>query len=100
MVKMGAREFVYPNFGYRSIWLRNRDPVYLESPIVRSQPITPDVVLDACIDTRWHHGAYIPPKKDSIVTRSVSRIDNVPGAVGAMSAELSRHFPGGNNGIC
>ena len=28
MVKMGAREFVYPNFGYRSIWLRNRDPVY------------------------------------------------------------------------
>ena len=28
MVKMGAREFVYPNFGYRSRWLRNRDPVY------------------------------------------------------------------------
>ncbi len=30
MVKMGAlgaRAFVYPNFGYRSIWLRNRDPV-------------------------------------------------------------------------
>ena len=27
MVKMGAREFVYPNFGYRSRWLRNRDPV-------------------------------------------------------------------------
>ena len=28
MVKMGAREFVYPNFGYRSRWLRSRDPVY------------------------------------------------------------------------
>ena len=28
MVKMGAREFVYPNFRYRSRWLRNRDPVY------------------------------------------------------------------------
>ena len=28
MVKMGAREFVYPNFGYRSRWLRNRDPEY------------------------------------------------------------------------
>ena len=28
MVKMGAREFVYPNFGYRSRWLRHRDPVY------------------------------------------------------------------------
>ena len=28
MVKMGAREFVYPNFGYRSRWLRNRDPLY------------------------------------------------------------------------
>ena len=28
MVKMGAHEFVYPNFGYWSRWLRNRDPVY------------------------------------------------------------------------
>ena len=30
MVKMGvlgAHAFVYPNFGYRSIWLRNRDLV-------------------------------------------------------------------------
>ena len=36
MVRMGAREFVYPNFGYRSRWLRNRDPVYLrllETPL-------------------------------------------------------------------
>ena len=32
MVKMGEREFVYPNFGYRSIWLRNRDPVYVFLP--------------------------------------------------------------------
>ena len=32
MVKMGAREFVYPNFGYRSRWLRNRDPVYCPPP--------------------------------------------------------------------
>ena len=28
MVKTGAREFVYPNFGYRSRWLWNHDPVY------------------------------------------------------------------------
>ena len=38
MVKMGAREFVYPNFGYRSRWLRNRDPVYCYTlPVSRSQ---------------------------------------------------------------
>ena len=36
MVKMGAREFVYPNFGYKSRWLRNRDPVYSDSTRVHS----------------------------------------------------------------
>ena len=35
MVKMGAREFVYPNFGYRSRWLRNRDPVYGKPMLTR-----------------------------------------------------------------
>ena len=42
MVKMGAREFVYPNFGYRSRWLRNRDPVYerSEQPDARDDDVT------------------------------------------------------------
>ncbi len=40
MLKMGAREFVYPNFGYRSRWLRNRDPVYpscVQKSVVRKK---------------------------------------------------------------
>ena len=31
----------------------------LESPVVRYQPITTADVNDACLNTRWHHGAYI-----------------------------------------
>ena len=34
----------------------------LESPVIRSQPITTSVITDACLNTRWHHGAYISPK--------------------------------------
>ena len=30
----------------------------LESPVLRYQPITTNVVTDACLNTRWHHGAY------------------------------------------
>ena len=30
----------------------------LESPFLRYQPITTAVVTDACLNTRWHHGAY------------------------------------------
>ena len=40
MVKMGAREFVYPNFGYRSRWLRNRDPVYCCIALPRKRDVT------------------------------------------------------------
>ena len=32
----------------------------LESPVIRYQPITTAVVADACLNTRWHHGAYTP----------------------------------------
>ena len=32
----------------------------LESPLLRYQPITTAVVTDACLNTRWHHGAYTP----------------------------------------
>ena len=30
----------------------------LESPVLMYQPITTAVVSDACLNTRWHHGAY------------------------------------------
>ena len=30
----------------------------LEAPVLRYQPITTAVVTDACLNTRWHHGAY------------------------------------------
>ena len=30
----------------------------LESPVLRYQPITTAVVSGACLNTRWHHGAY------------------------------------------
>ena len=30
----------------------------LESPVLMYQPITTAVVTDACLNTRWHHGAY------------------------------------------
>ena len=30
----------------------------LESPVLRYQPITTAVVTDACLNNRWHHGAY------------------------------------------
>ena len=45
MVKMGAREFVYPNFGYRSRWLRNRDPVYNYKGIRLHQPLNREAAI-------------------------------------------------------
>ena len=30
----------------------------LESPLLRYQPITTAVITEACLNTRWHHGAY------------------------------------------
>ena len=30
----------------------------LESRLLRYRPITTAVVTDACLNTRWHHGAY------------------------------------------
>ena len=60
----------------------------LESPVLRYQPITTAVVTDACLNTRWHHGAYISCLKR--VARSGSSRDSVCGSVGAMDAELSR----------
>ena len=30
----------------------------LESPVLRYQQITTVVIADACLNTRWHHGAY------------------------------------------
>ena len=30
----------------------------LESPVLRYQPIITAVITDACLNTRWHHGAY------------------------------------------
>ena len=34
----------------------------LESPVIRSHPITTAVITDAFLNTRWHHGAYMSPK--------------------------------------
>ena len=44
----------------------------LELPVIRYQPITTAVVTDACLNTRWHHGAYI-----SAVLRGSLGLDRV-----------------------
>ena len=36
----------------------------LESPILRYQPISTALITDACLNTRWHHGAYTSPTKE------------------------------------
>ena len=48
-----------------------------------------DAIPDACLNTRWHHGAYLCGCLERVV-RSGSRHDSVRGAVGAMNTELSR----------
>ena len=60
----------------------------LESPVLRYLPITTAVVTDACLNTRWHHGAYTSCLER--VARSGSGRDSIRGLVGAMDAELSR----------
>ena len=30
----------------------------LDSPVLRYQPLTTAVITDACLNARWHHGAY------------------------------------------
>ena len=68
----------------------------LEATVVRYQPITTAVIPDACLNSRWRHGAYIYHRKKTqcgcleIVARSGSCRDSVRGSVGAMTAELSR----------
>ena len=37
----------------------------LESPVLRYQLITTAVITDACLNTRWHHGAYTSSKEDT-----------------------------------
>ena len=53
----------------------------LESPVLRYQPITTAVVTDACLNTRWHHGAYT-----SAVLRESLGLDRVV----TVYVELSR----------
>ena len=53
----------------------------LESAVLRYQPITTAVVTDACLNTRWHHGAYT-----SAVLRESLGLDRVV----TVYAELSR----------
>ena len=53
----------------------------LESPVLRYQPITTAVITDACLNTRWHHGAY---------TSAVLREPLVLDRVMTVCAELSR----------
>ena len=53
----------------------------LESPVLRYQPITNAVVTDACLNTRWHHGAYT-----SAVLRESLGLDRVV----TVYVELSR----------
>ena len=50
----------------------------LESPVLRYQPITTAVVTDACLNTRWHHGAYT-----SAVLRESLGLDRVVTVYGA-----------------
>ena len=61
----------------------------LESPLLRYQPITTAVVTDACLNTRWHHGAYTSAASRESLWYGSGR-DNVRGSVGAMNAEQSR----------
>ena len=53
----------------------------LESPLLRYQPITTAVITEACLNTRWHHGAYT-----SAALRESLGVDRV----GTMYAARSR----------
>ena len=47
-----ATVFRHGRFIFQPILLEN-----LESPLLRYQPITAAVITEACLNTRWHHGA-------------------------------------------
>ena len=53
----------------------------LESPLLRYQPITTAGITEACLNTRWHHGAYT-----SAVLRESLGLDRVV----TVYVELSR----------
>ena len=48
-----ATVFRHGRLRFQPILLEN-----LESPVLRYQPITTAVITEACLNTRWHHGAY------------------------------------------
>ena len=62
------------------------------------QPITTAVITDACLNTRWHHGAYTSPKEDigpkggriERLARSGSCRESVRVLIGTMNAARSR----------
>ena len=55
-----ATVFRHGRFTFQPILWEN-----LESPVLRYQPITTAVITDACLNTRWHHGAYTSYKEDT-----------------------------------
>ena len=69
----------------------------LESPLLRYQPITTAVVTDACLNTRWHHGAYT-----SAVSREPLGLDRVVTVYVVQSAQLTLNCrdPMGSRQFC
>ena len=63
--------------------------VRLGRSVLRHQPITTAIVTDACLNTRWHHGAHTSACLERVARYGSGR-DNVRGSVGSMNAELSR----------
>ena len=59
----------------------------LESPVLRYQPITTAVDTDACLNTRWHHGAYT-----SAVLRESLGLDRVVTRLNCRDPIGSRQF--------
>ena len=53
-----ATVFLHGRFTFQPILWEN-----LESPVLRYQPIATAVITDACLNTRWHHGAS--PNEDN-----------------------------------
>ena len=64
-----ATVFRHGRLTFQPILLEN-----LELPVLRYQPITTAVITDACLNTRWHHGAYI---YTSAVLREPLGVDRV-----------------------
>ena len=45
-------------FGRQALDAERRRSPALAGKVLRYQPITTAVVTDACLNTRWHHGAH------------------------------------------